>query len=130
MKLHLQEAMLRLALRGLGIRSTASDTVEVSLLFVSFKKLSGFRVISGFGERGCAMHAGTPRCCCCSRRSLPASSNRLTTGTAKLHVAFAISAAELAHWESWPEKRGVALKEKRPGNWEAGPFTFEIPTGI
>ena len=41
MKLHLQEAMLRLALRGLGIRSTASDTVEVSLLFVSFKKLSG-----------------------------------------------------------------------------------------
>jgi hypothetical protein len=36
----------------------------------------------------------------------------------------------IAHWESWPEKRGVAVEEKRPGNWEAGPFTFEIPTGI
>jgi catechol 2,3-dioxygenase-like lactoylglutathione lyase family enzyme len=39
-------------------------------------------------------------------------------GDGELHVAFAISSAELANWESWLRTRGIEVEEKR--NWELG----------
>ncbi len=39
-------------------------------------------------------------------------------GDGELHIAFAISASELARWEVWLEENGIAVEEKR--TWELG----------
>jgi catechol 2,3-dioxygenase-like lactoylglutathione lyase family enzyme len=43
-------------------------------------------------------------------------------GDGELHLAFAISAAELANWESWLEQKGIAVEEKR--SWELGGWSL------
>ena len=49
-------------------------------------------------------------------------------GEGELHLAFAISAAELANWESWLAQKGIAVEEKRAWDWVAGAFTFAMST--
>ena len=39
-------------------------------------------------------------------------------GDGELHLAFAISASELANWEAWLAKNEIAVEEKR--TWERG----------
>ena len=39
-------------------------------------------------------------------------------GSGELHVAFAISGAELPAWESWLAAKGITVEEKR--TWERG----------
>ena len=39
-------------------------------------------------------------------------------GNGELHLAFSIPAAELAAWEDWLVKNGIAIEEKR--GWERG----------
>jgi hypothetical protein len=39
-------------------------------------------------------------------------------GDGELHLAFAITAAELESWEAWLEENGIAVEEKR--TWELG----------
>ena len=39
-------------------------------------------------------------------------------GAGELHLAFAISAAELASWEAWLAENGITVEEKR--TWELG----------
>jgi catechol 2,3-dioxygenase-like lactoylglutathione lyase family enzyme len=39
-------------------------------------------------------------------------------GDGHLHLAFAISAAELANWESWLAENGIVVEEKH--TWELG----------
>ena len=66
------------------------DGILESSLYVSdvirstrfYEETFGFRVISEFGERGCAMHAGTRQVLLLFKKGASVRSNRLTTGTA------------------------------------------------
>jgi len=103
-----------------------SDGVLESSLYVSdvtnsalfYERIFGFRTISDFGERGCAMQAGNRQVLLLFKKG----GSRLITsphdGDGELHIAFAISASELASWEDWLAENGIAVEEKRA--WELG----------
>jgi catechol 2,3-dioxygenase-like lactoylglutathione lyase family enzyme len=78
----------------------------------------GFSVISQFGERGCAMHAGTQQVLLLFKKGASRAIQSPHDGDGELHLAFAIQSAELARWESWLQTRGIAVEEKR--TWELG----------
>ncbi len=46
-------------------------------------------------------------------------------GDGELHLAFAISATELASWEGWLAENGIAVEEKRA--WKLGGHHFRDP---
>jgi len=83
-----------------------------------YQETFGFRVIKEFGERGCAMRAGTSQVLLLFRKGASRTIQSPHDGDGELHVAFAIESAELANWESWLRTRGIEVEEKR--NWELG----------
>lgn len=107
-----------------------TDGILESSLYVSdvrrsahfYEETFGFRVISDFGERGCAMHAGPHQVLLLFKkgasRAIPSSHD----GDGELHIAFAIPSGELANWESWLQTRGIAVEEKR--SWELGGWSL------
>jgi catechol 2,3-dioxygenase-like lactoylglutathione lyase family enzyme len=72
------------------------DDVAASARF--YERIFGFPVVSNFGERGCALQAGERQVLLLFKKG----GSRLTTsphdGDGELHIAFAISAAELPNW--------------------------------
>jgi catechol 2,3-dioxygenase-like lactoylglutathione lyase family enzyme len=103
-----------------------SDGVLESSLYVSdvarsmrfYEETFGFSVISKFGERGCAMAAGPRQVLLLFKKGASRDIVSPHDGDGELHIAFAIPLAELNKWESWLEKRGIAIEEKR--EWELG----------
>jgi len=83
-----------------------------------YRRLFGFQVISDFGERGCALQAGERQVLLLFKKGASRSIPTPHDGDGELHIAFAIRAAELAQWEQWLGKNGIAVEEKR--TWEAG----------
>lgn len=83
-----------------------------------YQKIFGFPVISNFGERGCAMHAGPRQVLLLFKKGASRAIISPHDGDGELHLAFAIPTAELAAWESWLAKQGIAVEEKR--SWEGG----------
>lgn len=83
-----------------------------------YEKIFGFRVISDFGERGCAMQAGERQVLLLFRKGGSREIVSSHDGDGELHVAFAIAASELAKWEAWLAENGIAVEEKR--TWERG----------
>lgn len=83
-----------------------------------YQEIFGFRVISEFGERGCAMHAGTHQVLLLFKKGASRTMQSPHDGDGELHVAFAIPASELTQWESWLETKGIAVEERR--HWELG----------
>ena len=83
-----------------------------------YQETFGFAVISEFGERGCAMHAGPRQVLLLFKKGASRTFSSPHDGGGELHLAFAIAAAELAPWESWLQERGIAIEEKR--TWEEG----------
>ena len=81
-----------------------------------------FAVISEFGERGCAMHAGPRQVLLLFKKGASREILSPHDGDGELHLAFAIPAAELASWESWLAKQGIALEEKR--SWDRGGWSL------
>jgi catechol 2,3-dioxygenase-like lactoylglutathione lyase family enzyme len=102
------------------------DGILESSLYVSdvpcsvrfYEETFGFRVISEFGERGCAMHAGPRQLLLLFKKGASREIQSPHDGDGELHLAFAIPSAELANWESLLQERGIAVEEKR--NWELG----------
>lgn len=92
------------------------DDVTRSTRF--YERIFGFRVISNFGERGCAMEAGTRQVLLLFTKDGSRSMQTPHYGDGELHVAFAIRAEELTAWEDWLAKNGIAVEEKRA--WELG----------
>jgi catechol 2,3-dioxygenase-like lactoylglutathione lyase family enzyme len=82
----------------------------------------GFSVIAEFGDRGCAMRAGTHQVLLLFKKGASRAIQSPHDGDGELHVAFAIPAAELAGWESWLQSRGIAVEEKR--KWELGGWSL------
>jgi catechol 2,3-dioxygenase-like lactoylglutathione lyase family enzyme len=83
-----------------------------------YEEIFGFRVITRFGERGCAMQAGTRQVLLLFKKGASLAIGSPHDGNGELHIAFAIPSSELAGWESWLEKNGIAVEEKRA--WELG----------
>ena len=92
------------------------DDVARSVQF--YEKIFGFRVISDFGERGCAMEAGTRQVLLLFMKNGSRSIQSPHYGDGELHVAFAIRAEGLTAWEDWLAENAIAVEEKRA--WELG----------
>jgi catechol 2,3-dioxygenase-like lactoylglutathione lyase family enzyme len=107
-----------------------SDGILESSLYVSdllrsvrfYEETFGFRFISDFGERGCAMQAGPRQVLLLFKRGASRAIQSPHDGDGELHIAFAIPSAELANWESWLQARGIAVEEKR--KWELGGWSL------
>jgi catechol 2,3-dioxygenase-like lactoylglutathione lyase family enzyme len=103
-----------------------TDGILESSLYVSdlprsvrfYQETFGFRVISEFGERGCALQAGARQVLLLFKKGASRTIESPHDGDGELHVAFAISSAELPNWEAWLQTRGIAVEEDR--TWESG----------
>jgi catechol 2,3-dioxygenase-like lactoylglutathione lyase family enzyme len=106
------------------------DGILESCLYVSdlarsarfYQEIFGFSMISDFGERGCAMHAGPRQVLLLFKKGASRAISTPHDGDGELHLAFAIPTAELAAWESLLQERGIAVEEKRM--WEAGGWSL------
>jgi len=106
------------------------DGILESSLYVSdlpravrfYQEIFGFPVISDFGERGCAMHAGPRQVLLLFKKGASRAITSPHDGDGELHIAFAIPASELAAWEAWLAKQGIAVEEKR--SWEGGGWSI------
>jgi len=101
-----------------GILESSLYVSDVSRSVRFYQETFGFAVISEFGERGCAMHAGPRQVLLLFKKGASRTFSSPHDGGGELHLAFAIAAAELAPWESWLQERGIAIEEKR--TWEEG----------
>lgn len=87
-----------------------------------YRETFGFSVISEFGERGCAMQAGPSQVLLLFKKGASHAIPTPHDGDGELHLAFAISASELANWESWLQEKGIAVEEKR--TWKLGGWSL------
>ena len=107
-----------------------TDGIVESSLYVSdvprsirfYEDIFGFCVISEFGDRGCAMQAGTRQVLLLFKKGASRTIQSPHDGDGELHVAFAIPIAELPDWESWLQTRGIRVEEKR--TWELGGWSL------
>lgn len=108
------------------VKPPKSDGILESSLYVGdvaesarfYEKIFGFFVISDFGERGCAMQAGDRQVLLLFKKSASRDTTTPHDGDGELHIAFAIAEPELATWEAWLARNGIALEDKR--TWPAG----------
>src|SRR6266481_9226916 len=97
------------------------DGILESSLYVSdlpravrfYQEIFGFPVIGDLGERGCAMRAGPRQVLLLFKKGASRAITSPHDGDGELHIAFAIAASELAAWEAWLAKQGIAVEEKR-----------------
>ena len=87
-----------------------------------YQETFGFSVITDFGTRGCAMQAGPHQVLLLFKKGASREITSPHDGDGELHLAFAISAAELTHWESWLAQKGIPVEEKR--SWELGGWSL------
>ena len=87
-----------------------SDGILESSLYVSdlpcsvrfYEEIFGFRVISSFGERGCAMQAGARQVLLLFKKGASRAMQSPHDGDGELHIAFAIAAVPLEPLLSGP----------------------------
>jgi catechol 2,3-dioxygenase-like lactoylglutathione lyase family enzyme len=101
-----------------GILESSLYVEDVTRSARFYEKIFGFRVISDFGERGCAMESGTRQVLLLFTKSGLRAIRSPHHGDGELHVAFAIRAEELTAWEDWLAENGIAVEEKRA--WDLG----------
>ena len=107
-----------------------TDGILESSLYVSdlpssvrfYEDTFGFRVISEFGERGCAMHVSAHQVLLLFKKGASRTGPSPHDGDGELHIAFAIPADELTNWEAWLRAKGIAVEEKR--RWELGGWSL------
>ena len=105
-----------------GILESSLYVSDVPRSVRFYEETFGFRVISEFGERGCAMHAGIRQVLLLFKKGASRAIQSPHDGDGELHVAFAIPSDELANWESWLQTRGIAVEEKRM--WDLGGWSL------
>jgi len=101
-----------------GILESALYVSDVTRSIHFYEDIFEFTGISDFGSRGCAMHAGPHQVLLLFKKGASREITSPHDGDGELHLAFAISSAELAYWESWLAQKGIAVEEKR--SWELG----------
>jgi catechol 2,3-dioxygenase-like lactoylglutathione lyase family enzyme len=102
--------------RGILESSLYVEDVTASARF--YEKIFGFRIISDFGGRGCAMQAGNQQVLLLFKKRGSLNIESPHDGDGELHIAFGISAAELVRWEAWLAENGIAIEERKV--WERG----------
>jgi catechol 2,3-dioxygenase-like lactoylglutathione lyase family enzyme len=105
-----------------GILESSLYVNDVARSVHFYEEILGFRVISEFGERGCAMEAGTRQVLLLFKKGASRAIQSPHDGDGELHIAFAIPAAELANWEAWLDQNGIAVEEKR--TWDRGGWSI------
>ena len=113
-----------------GILESSLYVSDVSRSIRFYQDIFGFSVISDFGERGCAMRAGTHQVLLLFKKGASRTITSPHDGDGELHLAFAIPSGELSNWESWLQQRDISLEEKRSWKLGAVAFTFVILTAI
>ena len=101
-----------------GVLETSLYVDDVMRSARFYERIFGFRVISDFGERGCAMQAGSRQVLLIFKKGRSRSILSPHDGEGERHLAFAITCSELAGWEAWLAENGIALEEKR--TWDLG----------
>ena len=105
-----------------GILESSLYVADVSRSAQFYEKIFGFRVISDFGGRGCAMQAGRQQVLLLFKKRGSLEGPTPHDGDGELHLVFAIPATELARWEAWLAENGIALEEKH--EWEMGGYSL------
>lgn len=101
-----------------GVLESSLYVNDVSVSARFYGKIFGLRVISDFGERGCAMQAGNRQVLLLFIKGGSRHIQSPHDGNGELHLAFAIPASELPVWEAWLAENGIEVEEKR--KWELG----------
>jgi catechol 2,3-dioxygenase-like lactoylglutathione lyase family enzyme len=101
-----------------GILESSLYVADVERSAQFYRTIFGFEAFSNFGERGCALKAGDRQVLLLFRKGASRDMTTPHDGDGELHLAFAIQAEELANWEAWLQKNGIAIEEKRA--WERG----------
>ena len=102
----------------IGILESSLYVGDVPRSVRFYEDIFGFRVISDFGGRGCAMHAGPKQVLLLFKKGASRDIVSPHDGDGELHLAFAISEADLPVWEAWLQSKGIPVEEKR--QWERG----------
>jgi catechol 2,3-dioxygenase-like lactoylglutathione lyase family enzyme len=112
-----------------GILESSLYVADVDNAARFYEKIFGFRIISDFGGRGCAMEAGERQVLLLFKKGASKSHATPHDGDGQLHLAFAIARSELSRWEAWLAENGIALEEKH--DWERGGCSlyFRDPDG-
>ncbi|MGH9630573.1 MAG: VOC family protein, partial [Bryobacteraceae bacterium] len=97
--------MPRPALEGILESSLYVDDVDRSLRF--YEDIFGFKKIAGFGERGCALHAGSRQVLLLFKKGASRTIQSPHDGEGELHIAFAIDTEALSSWEAWLDQNGI-----------------------
>jgi catechol-2,3-dioxygenase len=113
-----------------GILESSLYVTDVARSAQFYEKIFGFQVISDFGERGCAMKAGTRQVLLLFKKGGSRDMLSPHDGDGELHLAFAIAATDLASWEAWLAK--AESRWKRSARWSlvAAASISAIQTGI
>ena len=101
-----------------GILESSLYVSDLSRSIRFYRDIFGFSVITDFGERGCALQAGTHRVLLLFKKGASRTITSPHDGDGELHLAFAIPSSELSNWESWLKQSGISVEEKR--SWELG----------
>jgi catechol 2,3-dioxygenase-like lactoylglutathione lyase family enzyme len=101
-----------------GLLESSLYVADVARSAEFYRRIFGFQVISDFGGRGCAMQAGERQVLLLFKKGGSRTIPTPHDGDGELHLAFAISATELASWEGWLAENGIAVEEKRA--WKLG----------
>src|SRR5881227_3974390 len=101
-----------------GILESSLYVSDVPRSVLFYQQTFGFTVISEFGERGCALAAGPRQVLLLFRKGASRGITSPHDGDGELHLAFAISAAELGSWEGWLSENGIEIEERK--EWERG----------
>lgn len=101
-----------------GILESSLYVTDLARSVRFYEKIFGFRVISDFGERGCAIEAGARQVLLLFKKGGSRDIESPHDGEGELHLAFAIATRELERWQAWLAENGIAVEESRV--WELG----------
>lgn len=101
-----------------GLLESSLYVQDVAASARFYARIFGFRIISDFEGRGCAMQAGERQVLLLFKKGGSLHISSPHDGDGELHIAFAIPASELARWEAWLGENGIAIEEKR--TWDLG----------
>jgi len=101
-----------------GILETSLYVSDLVRSIQFYEKVFGFRVISDFDGRGCALEAANRQVLLLFKKGASREITSPHDGDGELHLAFAIRADELEGWESWLAENHIAVEEKT--EWERG----------
>ena len=104
--------------KTVGILESSWYVSDVPRSVRFYEETFGFGISSDFGERGCAMHTAPHQVLLLFKKGASLATQSPRDGDGELHVAFAITSAEFANWESWLQTRGITVEERR--TWELG----------